>query len=214
MLNEIRGRMIEEIVLLETKMVHSDKQVFKLQFANGEFDMAVVDPDSITTEIYEIRDSTEMVPEHYKDLVDEEKCRATGFRFGTITRRAVIYRGDDATDGDVWYLNVGNTCDRWDNDKQSAGCANSKNRYGSVETYTCLLLRIRRPIVYVRFRFDKGRVEANPCVCLTISHDAISDAVHVVDDAVVDVCLLLVSVGRFVCGYKDELTEILRREYL
>ena len=67
--------MIEEIVLLETKMVHSDKQVFKLQFANGEFDMAVVDPDSITTEIYEIRDSTEMVPEHYKDLVDEEKCR-------------------------------------------------------------------------------------------------------------------------------------------
>ena len=107
-LNEIRGRMMEEILLLETKMAYPDKQVFKLQFAIGEFDMVVVDPASITTEIYEIKHSAEMVPEQYKNLIDEEKCRATEFRFGTITKKAVIYRGEDAVDGDIRYLNVEN----------------------------------------------------------------------------------------------------------
>ena len=100
--------MMEEIILLETKMAYPDKQVFKLQFAIGEFDMVVVDPVSITTEIYEIKHSAEMVPEQYKNLVDEEKCRATEFRFGTITKKAVIYRGEDAVDGDIRYLNVEN----------------------------------------------------------------------------------------------------------
>ena len=108
-LNEIRGRMMmEEIILLETKMAYPDKLVFRLQFAIGEFDMAVVDPASITTEIYEIKHSTEMVPEQYKNLVDEEKCRATEFRFGTIIKKAVIYRGEDAVDGGIQYLNVEN----------------------------------------------------------------------------------------------------------
>ena len=37
-LDEIRGRMMEEIVLLETKMARPEKQVFQLQFAVGEFD--------------------------------------------------------------------------------------------------------------------------------------------------------------------------------
>ena len=107
-LNEIRGRMMEEILLLETKMAYPDKQVFKLQFAIGEFDMVIADPASITTEIYEIKHSAEMVPEQYKNLVDEEKCQATEFRYGTITKKAVIYRGEDAVDGDIRYLNVEN----------------------------------------------------------------------------------------------------------
>ena len=107
-LNEIRGRMMEEIILLETKMAYPDKQVFRLQFAIGEFDMVVADPVSITAEIYEIKHSAEMVPEQYKNLANEEKCRAAEFRFGTITKKAVIYRGADAADGAVRYLNVEN----------------------------------------------------------------------------------------------------------
>ena len=107
-LNEIRGRMMEEIILLETKMANPQKQVFRLEFAIGEFDMVVVDPVSITTEIYEIKHSTEMLPEQYKNLADEEKCRAAEFRFGTITKKAVIYRGEDATNGNIQFLNVEN----------------------------------------------------------------------------------------------------------
>ena len=47
-----------------------------------------------------------MVPEQYKKLADIEKCEQTEFRFGEITRKAVIYRGENGADGDIDYLNV------------------------------------------------------------------------------------------------------------
>lgn len=105
-LNEIRGRMMEDIVLLETKMACLDKTVFRLQFAVGEFDMVVVDPKTITTQIYEIKHSHEAVPEQYIHLVDKEKCEQTAFRFGEITRKAVIYCGETKKDGNIEYVNV------------------------------------------------------------------------------------------------------------
>ena len=105
-MNEIKGRMMEDIVLLESKMANPDKEVFRLQFAVGEFDMVIMDPVTITCEIYEIKHSEETAPEQYKNLIDTEKCEATEFRFGDIKRRAVIYRGESKADGNVEYLNV------------------------------------------------------------------------------------------------------------
>lgn len=105
-LNEIKGRMMEEIVLLETKKARPDKEVFKLKFAIGEFDMVVFNPENITSEIYEIKHSTEAVPSQYRHLVDEKKCRETEFQFGQIIRKCVIYRGESRREGEVEYLNV------------------------------------------------------------------------------------------------------------
>ena len=106
-LNEIRGRMMEDIVLLETKMANPTKNVFRLQFAVGEFDMVIADPNEITAEIYEIKHSEERVPEQYKNLIDQEKCSATAFRYGTITRKAVIYRGKTTSTAEgIDYINV------------------------------------------------------------------------------------------------------------
>ena len=109
-LNEIRGRMMEDIVLLETKMANPHKNVFRLQFAVGEFDMVIVDPNKITAEIYEIKHSSEQAAEQYKNLIDHEKCSATEFRYGNIMRKAVIYRGENATvntmNGNIDYINV------------------------------------------------------------------------------------------------------------
>ena len=105
-MNEIRGRMMEEIVLLETKMAYPRKQVCRLQFQVGEFDMVVVDPDQVTCEIYELKHSKEIVPQQYRFLADKDRCEATEFRFGTITKKAVIYRGEDSEDGGISYLNV------------------------------------------------------------------------------------------------------------
>lgn len=105
-LDEIRGRMMEDIVLLETKLKNPKRQVFKLQFAVGEFDMVVADPVETTCEIYEIKHSRERVPEQYKNLLDEAKCRETEFRFGKITKRTVLYRGESATEGGIEYKNV------------------------------------------------------------------------------------------------------------
>ncbi|MCR5671882.1 MAG: AAA family ATPase [Butyrivibrio sp.] len=106
LLSEIRGRMMEDIVLLETKLACPDKKVFKLQFAVGEFDMVVYDPKDITCKIYEVKYSREQVPEQYRHLEDEEKCSMTAHRFGDIVGKYVIYRGEDAESGDISYLNV------------------------------------------------------------------------------------------------------------
>ena len=106
LLSEIRGRMMEDIVLLETKLAHPDKKVFKLQFAVGEFDMVVYDPKNITCKIYEVKYSREQVPEQYRHLADKKKCDMTSHRFGDIVGKYVIYRGEDAEYGDISYLNV------------------------------------------------------------------------------------------------------------
>lgn len=105
-LSEIQGRMMEDIVLLETKLANPDKQVFQLQFAVGEFDMVVAAPETLTCEIYEIKHSKEVVPAQYRHLTDEEKCAQTEHRYGTITARTVIYRGDTTESNNVKYINV------------------------------------------------------------------------------------------------------------
>lgn len=105
-LDEIRGRMMEEIVLLETRKAYPKKEVFKLTFAVGEFDMVVHDPENMSCEIFEIKHSTEVVEQQYRHLIDEQKCKDTEFRFGTITHKGVIYRGEDRNEGEISYLNV------------------------------------------------------------------------------------------------------------
>ncbi|MCR5826657.1 MAG: AAA family ATPase [Oscillospiraceae bacterium] len=105
-LSELMGRMMEDAVLLETKLAKPDKKVFVLQFAVGEFDMVVFDAAKSNCEIYEIKHSTEVVPEQMRHLLDEEKCRMTEHRFGPITGKHVIYRGETCVVDRVLYLNV------------------------------------------------------------------------------------------------------------
>ena len=106
-LDEIRGRMMEDIVLLETKMSKPGKQVFRLQFPVGEYDMVVVDPEAIECEVYEIKHSAERVPAQYRFLEDEEKLQLVEFRYGKTRKKAVIYRGQSTiADNGIEYLNV------------------------------------------------------------------------------------------------------------
>lgn len=105
-LNEIKGRMMEDIVLLETKLANPKKEIFVLQFAVGEFDMVVFDPDTASSEIFEIKHSDQIVPQQYRHLVDEKKCADTEHRYGTITGKYVLYRGESQLVGKVQYLNV------------------------------------------------------------------------------------------------------------
>ena len=106
-LNEIKGRMMEDIVLLETKLAFPKKEVFVLQFAIGEFDMVVFDPATSSCEIYEIKHSTEVVPQQYRHLIDEKKCADTEHRFGPITGKYVLYRGANLeAENGIHYRNV------------------------------------------------------------------------------------------------------------
>ena len=104
--NEIKGRMMEDIVLLETKLANPKKSVFVLQFAIGEFDMVVFDEDSASCEIFEIKHSSQILPQQYRHLVDEKKCAGTEHRYGTITGKYVLYRGESQQVGEIQYRNV------------------------------------------------------------------------------------------------------------
>ena len=105
---------MEDIVLLETKISKKNCEVFRLQFAVGEFDMVVFNPDEGNCEIYEIKHSKEVAAQQYRHLLDEQKCKDTEFRYGAITGKYVIYRGVTMslvqagveTSEDVIYLNV------------------------------------------------------------------------------------------------------------
>ena len=105
-LSEVKGRMLEEIVLLETTLARPQKKVFKLQFSTGEFDMVIADEKSLSCEIYEIKYSKEVVPKQYQHLKDEQKCKDTAFRFGEIKGKYVIYRGETTEFDGIKYLNV------------------------------------------------------------------------------------------------------------
>lgn len=107
-LEEVRGRMMEDIVLLETsKSVKKQKRVFKLQFAVGEYDMTIYDPKQNTCECYEIKHSNQIVPMQTRYLTDEEKLTQTSKRFGKISKRCVLYRGEDTVlENGIEYRNV------------------------------------------------------------------------------------------------------------
>ena len=113
-LDEIKGRMMEDVVLLETKLSRKNCEVFRLQFAVGKFDMVVFNPEEGNCQIYEIKHSQEVVSQQCRHLLDEQKCKETEFRYGSITGKYVIYRGattslseaEIETSEDVTYLNV------------------------------------------------------------------------------------------------------------
>ncbi len=105
-LSEIKGRMMEDIVLLETKVSKYNKEVFKLKFAIGEFDMVVFDEDTLSCEIYEIKYSKEIIKDQYKHLIDQEKINLTEFKYGTVKNKYVIYRGETKNVDDINYINV------------------------------------------------------------------------------------------------------------
>lgn len=107
-LEEVRGRMLEDIVLLETmKAADKHQRVFKLQFADGEFDMVVYDGEQDRCKIYEVKHSVQQVSAQCRHLLDGKKCRLTERRFGQIAERTVLYRGDDIQlENGVKYRNV------------------------------------------------------------------------------------------------------------
>ena len=107
-LEEVRGRMMEEIVLLETtRAIDKDRRVFKMTFAGAEFDMVIFSDKTNSCECYEIKHSDQIVERQTQYLTDEECLRETERRFGPITKRCVIYRGSDVElENSIVYKNV------------------------------------------------------------------------------------------------------------
>ncbi len=107
-LEEVRGRMLEDIILLESmKALGNNYYVFKLQFRSGEFDMVIRDDSNNTCAIYEIKHSKEYVQEQGRHLMDEEKLALTTPHYGKLVGRYVLYLGEnmDSEDG-IAYRNA------------------------------------------------------------------------------------------------------------
>ena len=109
-LDDVKGRMLEDIVLLEVrKTAPSTMEAFKFKFdAGGEFDMVIYDKASQNCRIYEIKHSTEANEKQTLHLRDAEKCQIVEKRFGPISGKFVLYRGKDTFAEGVQYLNVEN----------------------------------------------------------------------------------------------------------
>ena len=107
-LEEVRGRMLEDMILLETsKALGKNYNVFKLQFERGEFDMVIYDKKENACAIYEIKHSSEYVREQARHLMDEDKIALTTPRYGRLVKRYVLYLGNnmDTEDG-IAYRNA------------------------------------------------------------------------------------------------------------
>ncbi len=107
-LDDVKGRMLEDIVLLETlKAAPRKYEVFKFKFeTGGEYDMVIYDNTTNTCRIYEIKHSDKIVPRQTRHLCDEELTSLTEKRFGQITGKYVIYRGKTQDVNGIQYLNV------------------------------------------------------------------------------------------------------------
>jgi predicted AAA+ superfamily ATPase len=107
-LNDVRGIMLEDIVLLETKKTcKKTEKVFKLQFDAGEFDMVIYNSISNTCEVYEIKHSSRQIQQQFKNLIKDEYISQTEKKYGKITKKCVLYKGETSiVDNGIEYKNV------------------------------------------------------------------------------------------------------------
>ena len=107
-LDDVKGRMLEDIVLLETcKAAPRSLDVFKFKFdVRGEYDMVIYDKNTNTCRIYEVKHSDKIVEQQTRFLRMEELNEITENRFGKITGKYVIYRGKTQDVDGIQYVNV------------------------------------------------------------------------------------------------------------
>lgn len=108
LLTTVMGHMLEDIVILDTKRRYGKtKEVFKLYFAAGEFDMAIYDSKKGEIECFEIKHSDEIIDDQAKHLLNEDNILKVEQKFGKVVRRCVLYKGESgiASNG-IEYKNV------------------------------------------------------------------------------------------------------------
>lgn len=108
LLTTVMGHMLEDIVLLDTRRRYRNrKEIFKLYFAAGEFDMVIYDKKKAEVECFEIKHSDEIIEEQAKHLLNEDNIISTEKIYGKVIRRCVLYKGGSgiASNG-IEYKNV------------------------------------------------------------------------------------------------------------
>ena len=69
--------------------------------------MVIYDSDTDSCEIYEIKHSAQIVEKQYNVLADTEECSRVEAKYGKISRKCVLYRGEAYMLGNgIEYQNV------------------------------------------------------------------------------------------------------------
>ena len=107
-LYDVKGRMLEDIVLLETsKACPRGREAFRFKFEEGgEYDMVVCNENGGDCCIYEIKHSDKIVEQQTRYLRDENKIALVERRFGKIIGKYVIYRGETQEVDGIHYVNA------------------------------------------------------------------------------------------------------------
>ncbi len=107
-LQEVRVKMLEEIVLLETERALEGRyQVYKLQINAGVFGMIAYNTVENNCFVCELRANEKLVPDQYRRLADADKYVQIEKRFGRITQRFILCDNpQDQPEGDVMFCRV------------------------------------------------------------------------------------------------------------
>ena len=111
-LQDVRGRMLEDLVVYETKRARARggfpaDDVFKLKFPDGEFDMVVLDERRQTCRLFEIKHALQRDDRQTRHLLDERKLAEAERLYGPVAERTVLYRGaDEDIENGIRYRNV------------------------------------------------------------------------------------------------------------
>lgn len=107
-LGDVKGRMLEDIILLETsKVANKNQDVFKFKFdIRGEYDMVIYDKSTNTCRVYEVKHSSKIVEQQTRFLRMEELNHIIEMRYGKITGKYVIYGGKTQDVDGIQYVNV------------------------------------------------------------------------------------------------------------
>lgn len=107
-LEDVKGKMLEEIVLLETfKAIPTSLEVFKFKFnGGGEFDMVIYNKIQNTCQLFEVKHSDKTNDKQTRFLLDEDKCNLIENKYGKITNKYALYRGESKRIETINYKNV------------------------------------------------------------------------------------------------------------
>lgn len=105
LLSDVKGKMIEDMVIYETS-IHNPN-TFKMYFGfNGEYDMVTINQKDNQSDIYEIKYAKTRSENQYRFLKDERLQNIFENKYPKISKRTVLYRGENNVEENIAYLNV------------------------------------------------------------------------------------------------------------
>lgn len=105
LLSDIKGRMIEEMVIYETSLYCED--TFKYYNGPfGEFDMVTINKNAYTADVYEIKYSLNVFEGQRTNLNNAELISSFEKKYYPIDKKLVLYKGDSVEIDGVSYLNI------------------------------------------------------------------------------------------------------------